>query len=87
MNRTELTNLKIGDVLEMTLDVEAFSSFRKLKPGARYGRPRAIVHIEPYGGVDGDGCSSWVIGRLDNGNGATESFSIIEGEVCYRVVK
>jgi hypothetical protein len=83
MNRTEIAALAVGMKLEQTLDVEAFTEFRKLKPGARFGAAKKVVAItcrkEDING------KLFVMGELAFGENSTITFSVKEGELLYRV--
>lgn len=84
MNRNEIAELKIGDKLASTIDLEPFSNFTKLKPNARFGEGREIVKIsvlkyDVYGKL-------FIMGETTHGPNATITFSIKEGEVLYKKV-
>jgi hypothetical protein len=84
MTRTEIENLKVGDVLENTIDVEPWTEFKKLKPNARFSSPRKVVEIS-YRGVSVKG-HAYVGGYMEFGPNSTISFSIGEDELMYRKV-
>jgi hypothetical protein len=83
MNRTEIAALAVGMKLEQTFDVEAFSGFTKLKPGARYFSAKRITKITcRKENVKGQ---LFVMGELEFGENSTITFSLTEGELLYRV--
>jgi hypothetical protein len=85
MTRQEIEALKVGDSLENTMDVKAFTGLTELKPNARWSAPRKIVSI---------GCVKedlqgrlFILGYTTHGPNSEISFSIKEGEAHYRVAK
>ena len=83
MTRDEIMALKVGDVLQYTLDVVAGSDFTKLKDNPRWSEGRRVVEIA-YRGISVKG-REYVGGYTEFGNGSM-SFSIGEGEKMYRKV-
>lgn len=83
MTREEIMGLKIGDSLENTIDIEAFTNFTKLKENARWGVARKVVEIN-YRGINVDG-KAYVGGYTAFGENSSISFSICEGEMNYRL--
>ncbi len=83
MTRDEILNLKVGDKLSMTLDIEAFTGLTKVKQGARYSLPKAVVEIAVQKVSEWTG-KAYVLGYLHNGPGSQISFNIGENEVAYR---
>lgn len=82
MTRTEIESLKVGDVLERTLDVDGFTL--KARPGARYGMKGAVTEIS-YRGVNVKG-RTYVGGYTAFGsNNGAMSFSIAEGDESIRI--
>lgn len=84
MNRTEIEALTVGDLLQSTFDVEAFTGCTKLKPNARYGTARKIVKISvKKEDIHG---KLFIQGETEHGPTSTITFSIKEGEILYRKV-
>ena len=82
MTRTEIENLKVGDVLERTLDVDGFTL--KARPGARYGFKGTITEIS-YRGISVKD-RAYVGGYTSFGSNSSLSFSVAEGDESIRIV-
>lgn len=82
MTRDEILNLKVGDKLSNTMDIEPRTGFTKLKSGARFSQPREIVSITARGSRP-DG-KVYVLGYTEFGPNSEISFSIGENEVHYK---
>lgn len=84
MTRDEILGLKIGDILSNTMDIEAFTGLKKLKPNAKFGMPRKVTEItaQTVSKVTG---KAYVCGYTEHGPNSSISFSIGEDEVVYRL--
>lgn len=85
MNYDEIMSLKVGDLLQSTLDVVPGTGFSVLKENPRWSDGRRIVEIT-YRGISIGG-RAYVGGYTEFGdNGGAMSFSIGEGEKMYRKI-
>lgn len=85
MTRDEIFNLKVGDVLEQTLDVKPFTDLAELYPNAVWGFKTPITKVAVKILSDGKACAVGERFTLTY-NGAI-TFCIIEGQNDYRIVK
>jgi hypothetical protein len=85
MTREQILALQVGDELERTLDVVAFTEMTEVKPNARWGCRGKIVRISARDvSVQG---RVYICGDTSFGDsGATMSFSLSEGEAFIRLV-
>jgi hypothetical protein len=82
MTRIEIEGLRVGDVLERTVDLIPHSGL-KAKEGARYGMRGAVTEIS-FRGVSVHG-RAYVGGYTAFGaGGSSMSFSVSEGEEIVR---
>ena len=85
MTRQQILDLKIGDKLQDTLDLEPFTGL-KARPGAIYGKPRKVLEIFARGfNVKGE---AYVCFYTEFGtSGGRMSGSASEGEEMYRLAE
>lgn len=84
MTRNEILNLKVGDKLANTMDIEPRTGFTKLKPNAQFGEARSVVSITARG-TRPDG-KVYVLGYTEFGPNSEISFSVGEDELHYQKV-
>lgn len=84
MTRDEILNLKVGDKLANTMDIEPRTGFKKLKSNPQFGEARAVVSIAARG-TRPDG-KVYVLGYTEFGPNSEISFSVGEDELHYQKV-
>lgn len=83
MQRAEIQNLFVGQLIRGTHDTVPFSAFTQLKPDARWGYVERIVSIDAVG--DNIHGKAYCCFTTTYGDGASITGSIAEGEQTYRL--
>jgi hypothetical protein len=84
MTHQEIMNLKVGDYLQNTMDIVAFTEFKEVKPNAVWSKPRKVVAIN-FRNISKHTGRAYVGFETEFGASSSISTSIMEGENHYRI--